>query len=552
MKLLLFASSSAVSWPITLLFALILVGLIVCLALEEKIHAKKSVIAAVFAIICLALGAVFNLLPFNKIVVGSQQVIEVEHLEGDVVDEINGSKEPQHFTFHAAGADDDTHTGTATGAAAGKAAGGTDDHATTHADDAHADDDAHKTPPVHIQGHRLSSPVYIPGIDWSVIAIILGSSLFVDVTSKSGLFTWIALKVTKASGGDPLKLLVFYGVMTVVFSAVLNNVTAMIIVGSLTYVSLEKLQKRDKLPGFLLIEGLLTNIGGLLTLISSVPNIIVGGAAGITFVTFFLKAAPYVVVATILTLAMGAWWFRITRLKTDKEKEEAANLVATFDETNGVESWSFFYFAAAMLGLFIVAIATTSILPLRLNHLGMGFVALAFAGVMLVRYKAHADDFYRNVDWDLLGFFMCLFVIIYVMEYAMVLKTIGDGMQYMLPNLASSGTPLYDSSALLLGAAGFSSVTDNIPLAAMLANILGRIGTPDTSGLWWSVIFGANLGGNLTPIGSASTLVAVTIMHKHKVPMTFAKFVVTAFPFAAVHIVLAVIYVLFILPLIPV
>ena len=86
--------------------------------------------------------------------------------------------------------------------------------------------------PIDIFGETLVLPIYIPGIDWGVIAIILGSSLFVDVTSKSGLFTWIAIKLTKTSGGDPRRLLWFYGVMTVVFSAVLNNVTAMIIVGS--------------------------------------------------------------------------------------------------------------------------------------------------------------------------------------------------------------------------------------------------------------------------------------------------------------------------------
>ena len=70
---------------------------------------------------------------------------------------------------------------------------------------------------MEILGHPVTLPVYIPGIDWEVIAIILGSSLFVDVTSKCGLFTWIAIKLTKASRGDPLKLLVYYGVMTVVF-----------------------------------------------------------------------------------------------------------------------------------------------------------------------------------------------------------------------------------------------------------------------------------------------------------------------------------------------
>jgi len=164
-----------------------------------------------------------------------------------------------------------------------------------------------------------------------------------------------------------------------------------------------------------------------------------------------------------------------------------------------------------------------------------------------LRYKAEADDFYRNIDWDLIGFLICLFVIIYVMEYALVLERIGDGMKYILPGLASGGPLSHEPATLLLGAAGFSSVTDNIPLAAMLAKILGRADTAETSVLWWSVIFGANLGGNLTPIGSASTLVAVTIMHKHKVPMSFGKFVVTALPFASLHILLAVIYVLLIL-----
>jgi Na+/H+ antiporter NhaD/arsenite permease-like protein len=393
-------------------------------------------------------------------------------------------------------------------------------------------------------------PSYIPGINWGVIAIILGSSLFVDVTSKSGLFTWVAIKVTKASGGDPLKLLCFYGVMTVVFSAVLNNVTAMIIVGSLTAVSLEKLDRKDKLLGFLLIEGLLTNVGGLLTLISSVPNIIVGTTAGISFATFFLKASPYVVVSTALTLWMGAWLFDVRKLATDEERAEAAELVSGFDETDGIESWGFFWFGTAMLVLFITCIATASILPGDIKHLGMGFIALAFAGLMLLRYKSEVDSFYRSVDWDLLGFFMALFVVIYVMEHAQVLASIGGLMQRVLVDIKQSPSSLWDATTVLIGSAAFSSVTDNIPLAAMLASILTDLGAPDAaaasgeSGLWWAVIFGANLGGNLTPIGSASTLVAVTIIHKHKLSLSFAAFVKMAFPYAIAHIGLATIYVL--------
>ncbi len=137
---------------ITLVFSALLVGLILCLALEEKIHAKKSIIAGVFALVCLFVANVFHLYEF------------VDH----------------KFLI--------------------------------------------KLPPFDsAQGHTIELPVYIPAIDWSVIALIFGASLFIDITSKSGLFTWIAIKLTKASRGDPRRLLWFYGLMTVVFSAVLNT-----------------------------------------------------------------------------------------------------------------------------------------------------------------------------------------------------------------------------------------------------------------------------------------------------------------------------------------
>ena len=455
---LLSATAHPVSTGVTALFAAVLVGLILCLALEEKLHAKKSLIAGAFAGISLLLGAAFGLLPFG--------------------------------------------------------------------------------PVINVFGEPLALPVYVPAVDWGVIAIILGSSLFVDVTSQSGLFTWIALKLTKASGGDPLKLLWAYGGMTVLFSAVLNNVTAMIIVGSLTAVSLGRLGQRDKLLGFLIVEALLTNVGGLLTLISSVPNIIVGTAAGISFVRFFVVAGPYVLVATALTLWIGSRHFAIRPLADDAAREAAADLVAGFDENDGIKSRGFFVFSAVMTGLFIVVIATTSVLP-WVSDLGMGFVALGFALVMLGRFRNDVNRFYQAVDWDLLGFFAALFMVINVMEHAGVLGALGHALAWLIALGDVAGTGL-----LLASTALFSSVTDNIPLAAMLGKILTTLETPSDSALWWSVVFGANLGGNITPIGSASTLVAVTIMHKHKLPLSFTGFVAKAAPYAAVQLVLATVYVL--------
>ncbi len=449
----------APSSGVTFFFTALLVLLILALALEEKLQAKKSLIVGLFAVVLLLLDGILGLVPFGPITLPN--------------------------------------------------------------------------------GHSLELPVYISAIDWGVITIIIGSSVFVDATSRYGLFTWIAIKLTKLSRGDPLTLLWYYGLMTVVFSAVLNNVTAMIIIGSLSAVSLKRLQRGNLLLGFLLIEGLLTNIGGLLTLISSVPNIIIGTVAGISFVEFFIKASPYVVVATLATLWLGARLFKIRKLTDADEISAAAAHVASFDENDGVESAGLFWFGAIMLVAFIVVIATTSVLPV-VSELGMGYVAILFALIMLIRYKHEVDQFYKAVDWDLIGFFMALFIVINMMEYAGVLDLIGEGIAWII----GAEENRFGVGALLISSAVFSSVTDNIPLAAMLGKILAAQGTAGDSSLWWSVIFGANLGGNLTPIGSASTLVAVTIIHKHQLKLSFAGFVLKALPFAVMHIVLAAVYVL--------
>jgi Na+/H+ antiporter NhaD/arsenite permease-like protein len=335
--------------------------------------------------------------------------------------------------------------------------------------------------------------------------------------------------------------------MTVVFSAVLNNVTAMIIVGSLSAVSLDRLDRNDKLLGFLMTQGLLTNIGGLLTLISSVPNIIVGTAADISFMSFFVRASPFVVVATVATLLMAGRLFEIEGLADEDARVEALKLVSGFDENDGIESRGFFWFSAGMLVLFIVAIATTSVMP-YVSDLGMGFVAMGFATVMLTRYKNEVDQFYRTIDWDLLGFFAALFVVINVMEHAQVLGLIGQGLERIVDLGPTVGT-----GAVMVATAAFSSVTDNIPLAAMLAKIIAGMPLadglmrPPTDPLWWAVIFGANLGGNITPIGSASTLVAVTIIHKHGIHLPFVAFVKKALPFALMQIAIAGVYVLWVL-----
>ena len=375
-------------------------------------------------------------------------------------------------------------------------------------------------------GHYL--PTYIQMVDWGTIGIIIGSTIFVELISRSGLFAWISVKILKVSKGDPFKLLICFSGLTVVFSAFLNNVTAMIIVGSLTIVACKKL-KLSAMP-FLLAEGIYTNIGGLLTLISSIPNIIVGTAAGIGYTQFLFVAGPYCIIAFVATLYLVRWLFKIKPLTDDTSKAEANAMVDAFDEWETVKDRRFFYLSAIVLGSIILGFALHSSIPV-LKDMGLEVVALIGATVMLVIYPTDVEGVLNEVEWTLVLFFIGLFALLGVMGKADVLAMIGEWLQSPLSSGSYSG-PI----AMMWSSAFFSGLTDNIPLAAVLAKVLGgfqaEILNPEYTWfadyghmLWWALIFGAGLGGNFTPIGSASTVVAIGILKKEGHNITFMQYV---------------------------
>lgn len=379
-------------------------------------------------------------------------------------------------------------------------------------------------------------PQYIAMIDWGTIGIIIGSTVFVELISRSGLFTFTAIKIMKLSRGDPLRLLIAFSLLTVAFSAFLNNVTAMIIVGSLTAVACRKLGLKP--APFLLTEGIFTNIGGLLTLISSVPNIIVGTEAKISYARFLVVSGPYCVVATVATIAMVSWIFGIKPLGTDAERQAAREQVERFDEWETVQDRRFFYLSAGVLTAIILAFAFHAQLPV-LHHMGLEVVAFIGATLMLVLYPTDVEEVLDRVEWSLIFFFVGLFALLGVMEHAGVLELIGGWFEGPLGSGSVTG-PL----ALIWASGVFSGLTDNIPLSAVLAKVLtgfeGQFAYMRV--LWWALIFGAGLGGNLTPIGSASTVVAISIMKREGEGISFMAYLKIGIPVVVMQLILATVY----------
>ncbi|MGD8450208.1 MAG: SLC13 family permease [Phycisphaerae bacterium] len=382
----------------------------------------------------------------------------------------------------------------------------------------------------HDAGHHL--PPYIAMIEWEVIGIVIGATVFVEIAARSGIFTFLSIRMLKASGGDPFRLLVLFSILTAVFSAFLDNITAMIIIGSLTIVACRKLAL-DAKP-FLITEGIMTNVGGLLTLISSLPNIIVGQAAGISYLDFVIVAGPYTVLATVVTLIVARFCFgkAVAPLRDPAERRHNRELALAFDEWETVGSKRFFYTSIVAVVVVILAFALRPQIPI-LRDFGIEVVAMGAAVIMLLLHAHDVEEDLSHVQWSLVFFFIGLFTLIGVLERAGVLHYIGVALEKLTTYTGHVG--------LMWFTAAFSSVTDNIPLAAMLARIFGP--TPEAAQAvapvqWWAIVFGANLGGNITPIGSASTVVAVTILKKNGLRITFLEFVRLGAIFAAAQLLL--------------
>jgi len=383
----------------------------------------------------------------------------------------------------------------------------------------------------HDADHHL--PPYIRMIEWEVTGIVIGATVFVEIAARSGVFTWVSIKMLKASRGDPFRLLIFFSILTAIFSAFLDNITAMIIIGSLTVVACRKLSLDPK--PFLITEGIMTNVGGLLTLISSIPNIIIGKAADISYLDFVIVTGPYTCLATVATLLVARARFgeTVSSIRDPEERAQNLALVQAFDEWETVKDRRFFYTSIVAIILVILGFALRSHIPV-LKDFGIEVVAMGAAVIMMLLHAKDVEEDLSHVEWSLVFFFVGLFTLIGVLEKAHVLEHIG--------RLLAGLTDVTGNVGLMWCTAVFSSVTDNIPLAAMVGKIFGP--TPEVARAlpatqWWAVVFGANLGGNITPIGSASTVVAVTIMKKNDVKITFIEFVKIGALFAAVQLVLA-------------
>ena len=132
----------------------------------------------------------------------------------------------------------------------------------------------------------FSSP-HETGIDWNVIFLLFGMMIIVGVLRQTGVFEYIAIWAAKRAKGSPLRIMILLVLVTAFASALLDNVTTVLLIAPVTLLVCDRLAINP--APFLIAEVLASNIGGASTLVGDPPNIIIASRAGLTFNDFLIK-----------------------------------------------------------------------------------------------------------------------------------------------------------------------------------------------------------------------------------------------------------------------
>ncbi|WP_327287896.1 ArsB/NhaD family transporter [Streptomyces sp. NBC_01198] len=350
------------------------------------------------------------------------------------------------------------------------------------------------------------------GIDWNVIFLLMGMMVIVGVLKRTGLFEYLAIWAVKKARARPFRVMVMLIVITAIASALLDNVTTVLLVAPVTLLVCERLA----LPAapFLIAEVFASNIGGTATLVGDPPNIIIGSRAGLTFNDFLVHLAPLAAVLVLVLIALARIMFRASFVY---DPERAAQIMA-LDEREAIRDPRMLVQGLTVLALVIAGFVLHPVLDFAPS-----IVALLGAGLLVAISAADTNEVLAEVEWPTLAFFAGLFVMIGGLIETGVISRVSDALAGAVGDRELGG------SMLMLGASGvLSGVIDNIPyvatMAPVTADLVHHVGGDTDHVMWWALTAGADLGGNATAIGASANVVVLGIAERARQPISFWQF----------------------------
>ncbi len=378
-------------------------------------------------------------------------------------------------------------------------------------------------------GEALNPHYFINFVDFNVIFLLVAMMIIVSITTRSGVFNWIANEFLKMTKGHPIKILLVLGVFTAITSAFLDNVTTVILIMPITFAIAKKLGV-DPIP-YLLTEIFASNIGGTATLIGDPPNIIIGSAGNLSFMDFVKELTPVVAIILLVVVVALALLFKKKLVASSEKMAEVANI----DNSNSITDKNLMIRSTTVLALVILGFMTHDI-----THIETCVVAMLGASFLLLFEKP--TEILRDVEWNTIFFFIGLFIIIGGLEASGGIKMMAEWILKV-----TQGSQVATSMLILWASGIISGIIDNIPytatMAPMLVEIQKTMGASYTYPLWWALSLGACLGGNMTIIGAAANVIVSENAAKEGCPISFMRFLKYGVCIVTISLVISTVYV---------
>ncbi len=371
----------------------------------------------------------------------------------------------------------------------------------------------------------------IEAVDWSTLGLLVGMMVIVGLTERTGVFTYLALRVGQLSRGRPLRLIFLLAGVTGVLSAFLDNLTTILLIVPITLL-LADLLDVSPIP-LVMIEILASNIGGTATLIGDPPNIMIGTRVPeLSFIDFIVNLAPVSLVT--LTIVTGLLYFVFRRqlhIAPDREAE-----VARLDPARDMRESRYVRRTLVILVGTIVFFFLHSVVGVE-----PAVVALTGATALLL---VSADDVERaleSVEWATIFFFVGLFVMVGGLEAQGLVSSIAEWLAEI-----TGDSDVVEGMAILWGSAAGSALVDNIPFTAAMLPVVEELqaGEAFDDGIWWSLALGACFGGNATAIAAAANVAATGVLDRTGNRISFVRFLVIGVPVTVVSLSIATAYLL--------
>ncbi len=380
-------------------------------------------------------------------------------------------------------------------------------------------------------GDGINPHYFINFIDFNVIFLLVSMMVIVSITTRSGVFNWIANALLKFTKGHPVKVLCALGLFTAVTSAFLDNVTTVILIMPITFAIAKKLDI-DPIP-FLLTEIFSSNIGGTATLIGDPPNIIIGSAGGLSFIDFIKELTPVILVIMCVVLTILAFIFR-KKLHASQDKMDE---VAEIDNSHTITDKALMIRSTLILALVILGFMLHDV-----THIETCVVAMLGASILLIFEKP--NEILQDVEWNTIFFFIGLFIIIGGLEASGGIKLMAEWILKV-----TQGSQAATSMIILWASGVISGIIDNIPytatMAPMLVEIEKTMGATYAYPLWWALSLGACLGGNMTIIGAAANVIVSENAAKSGHPISFMRFLKYGVGVVVISLTISTVYIYF-------